>query len=61
MSVGETHFMGWFLLVSLLNLDLTSARAEAPKPVAGDGEAPCQFWVESRTPICPQRTVLRAA
>lgn len=62
MSVGENQFHGMVpVSVSYEFRPGHLSELRPPKPVAGDREAPCQFWAEGRTPICPQRAVLRAA
>lgn len=62
MSVGENKNYGMVpVSVSYEFRPGHLSELKPPKPVAGVGEAPCQFWVEGRTPICPLRAVLRAA
>lgn len=54
MSVGENKNYGMVpVSVSYEFRPGHLSELRPPKPVAGDGEAPCQFWVEGRTPIAP--------
>lgn len=63
MSVGENQFHGMVpVSVSYEFRPGHLSELKPPKPVASDREAPCQFWAEDRTPICPPpRAALRAA